>query len=70
MEYTDSNLNTRQLRRKALSALIKQLKSIMDAETTFMNNIPENLTSSQSYETAENAISVFEEALDILDGAY
>ena len=61
---------TRRHRRKALCLIIEQLESIMNAEAAYLNNIPENLQGSETYESAENAVSVLEEALDILDGAY
>ena len=61
---------TRRLRRKALDSLVTELQCIMNAETAYMERMPENLQASQAYEAAENAVSVFEEALDILEGAY
>ena len=61
---------TRQKRRKALCYLINQLKAIMYAENRYLGNIPENLQNSMFYEAAEHSVSSFEEALDILDGAY
>ena len=71
MGATTVNLyETRRLRRKALDSLIRDLTNIMKAETAYMERMPENLQGSQMYEVAENAVSVFEEALDILQGAY
>ena len=71
MGATTVNLyETRRLRRKALDSLIRDLTNIMEAETAYMERMPENLQGSLAYETAENAVSVFEEALDILQGAY
>ena len=61
---------TRQKRRKALSAMIAQLEEIMEAEQGYMSNIPENLQNSGLYEAAEQAVSAMEEALDALGGAY
>lgn len=61
---------TRQKRRMALNALIQQLHSIMCAEQGYLENIPDNLRNSQTYEVAENSVSAFEEALEILEGAY
>lgn len=61
---------TRQKRRKALNALIQLLHSIMCAEQGYLDNIPENLRNSQTYEVAEFSVSAFEEALGILEGAY
>jgi hypothetical protein len=61
---------TRRLRRKALRSLTLRLEAITEAERAYLYNIPENLRNSQSYEAAENAVSVFEEALALLEGAY
>jgi hypothetical protein len=61
---------TRQNRRKALNSLIQQLHAMMCAEQGYLENIPQNFRGSQTYEDAENSISAFEEALEILEGAY
>ena len=71
MGITSANpYETRRLRRRALDLIIKELRNIMKAESDYMERIPENLQGSQTYESAENAVSVYEEALDILQGAY
>ena len=61
---------TRPQRRKAFNAIIEQLRAIMDAEQTYLDNIPENLQCSRFYEAAESSISALDEALDILSEAY
>ena len=61
---------TRPQRRKALNIMIAQLGSIMDAEQSYLDNIPENLQNSRFYDAAEHSISVFDEALNILAEAY
>lgn len=66
----EPDVATRQKRRKALLAVIRQLEAIADAEQDYMNNIPVNLQNSQRYEAAEQAASALEEALDILHNVY
>ncbi len=61
---------TRQRRRKALADLIRLLQAIYDAESAYMDNIPVNLQNSQVYESAERAVTAFNDALDILREAY
>jgi hypothetical protein len=61
---------TRQHRRKAIKSMVKELEEIMDAEQRYMDNIPENLQSSRTYEAAEQTVQALEEALGILTEAY
>ena len=62
--------DTRRKRRKALSALAGQLEAIHDAEQQYLDNIPENLRNSRTYEAAEQTVAGLEEALNILSEAY
>lgn len=62
------------IRRKELDNLVEQLVSIReildnlkDDEQDYMDNMPENLQSSERYEKAENAVSDMELALDSID---
>lgn len=61
---------TRPLRRKALSSLVSQLNSILDAERRYLDNIPDNLQNSRFYDAATATCSSLEEALSSLDEAY
>lgn len=45
------------------------LESVKDEEEEYMENIPENLQSSERYEKAENAVDNLDSALDSLDEA-
>jgi DNA polymerase III delta subunit len=62
--------STRPKRRKALQAQIEKLSAIMEAERSYMENIPENLKGSTFSEAAEQTVSAIEEALDLLAEAY
>jgi len=63
-------VSTRQQRRKALSALIEQLEKIMDAESQYMENIPENLRNSVRYDAASQSTQVLQAAIDGLNEVY
>ena len=63
-------VSTRQQRRKALSKLVKQLEKIMDAESQYLENIPENLQNSIRYEAASQSIQAIQDAIDNLDTVY
>lgn len=63
-------------RRKKIRTIAEQLGEIMtelemlkDEEEEYLNNIPENLQSSERYELAENAIDDIDSACDNLDEA-
>ena len=63
-------------RRKKIRTIAEQLGEIMtelemlkDEEEEYLNNIPENLQSSERYELAENAIDNIDSACDKLDEA-
>jgi len=64
------SLRTRQLRRRAVIMLVRQIEAVMIAEQDYINNIPENLRNSRVYDAAEQTVSALEEALDILNEAY
>lgn len=49
-----------------MSILENKLNDIMEDEQDYLYNIPENLTSSIKYEEAEEAVSVLNEAIDLI----
>ena len=61
---------TRLQRRKAVKHILDLLGSIIDAETQYMENIPQNLRNSRNYDIAEQSLDALEEALDLLENAY
>ena len=65
-----TDVSTRQKRRKAIVAAIKQVEAIADAEEQYFETIPINLQNSQRYEAAEQAVSSLEEALESLHNVY
>jgi len=58
--------STRRRRRTAIKAIIKELESMQIFEESVRDNMPENLQSSAAYDTAEEAVSSIEEAIDAL----
>jgi len=63
-------VNTRKNRRRALFAVISQIELIRDAEELCMDNTPENLCGTKSYEAAEDAVSTLDEVLPMLYDVY
>jgi len=66
----EPKVTTRQQRRKALAVLVEQLGTIMDAESQYMDNIPENLQGSVRYEAASHSVQALQSAIDDLNDAY
>ena len=61
-------------RKKELDKLCEQIEDIKykldiirEDEQTYLDNIPENLQSSERYETAEEAVDALENAVDEFD---
>jgi len=63
-------VDTRQQRRKALGVLVEQLEMVMDAESQYMENIPENLQNSIRYEAAGRSVQALQEAIDNLNEVF
>jgi len=63
-------LATRAGRRKKLYSLIGELELIRDAEQEYKENIPSNLQNSIRYGAAEDCVSVIEDAIESLSGAF
>jgi len=64
------DLSTRRQRRAAIKNLLHQLKRVRDGEERYRNSIPENLQSSPACDTADQCISLLDEAIDLLEAAY
>jgi hypothetical protein len=58
--------STRRRRRAEIRSIIEQLGQIQACEEKVRDNMPENLQGSSAYETAEEAVSSLEEAIDAL----
>lgn len=66
------NNEKRKVLRSALSHIqlaSDMTKSVLSQETDDLNNMPENLEGSQTYEKMEQAVELLEDALDSLEEA-
>ena len=69
-QATPVRIDTRRDRRGAMRSIVLKLVAIRDAEQAYMEAIPENLQGGPAYEDAECAISMMDEAIDLLSEAY
>jgi len=65
-----AGLDTRRQRRAAVNRLTNELTKIIVAEERYRDNIPPNLQGSSLYESADEAVSLMEEAAELLASAY
>ena len=63
-------VGTRAQRRKAVKHILESLGHIIDAETQYMDNMPQNLRNSHNYDIAEQSLASLEDALELLENAY
>jgi len=59
--------STKRQRRTAIAKLARQLEQIRECEDEYRARIPENLQGSCAYDSAEEFISLVDEAIDALD---
>jgi len=64
-----AGLATRRQRRAVVKRIIGQLELVIDAETCYRDSIPANLQGSSVYEAADEAVSLMEEAAELLASA-
>jgi hypothetical protein len=77
-EYTETVKNkvperkyeTKRQRRIAIKGIIQQIEEIKLAQELSRDKIPENLQNSSIYETADECVSMLEEALEQLGAIY
>ena len=62
--------STRPKRRKAVAVIVDQLERIRDAEQTYLDNMPENLSESERAENAKESISILDDVIDQLGTAF
>jgi hypothetical protein len=63
-------LATRGGRRKLLAGARQLIEQVLDAESAYRDNIPENFHGAVNYEAAEQCVADLEEALELLEGAF
>jgi len=57
-------------RRREIERITAAVEDVLERETVYLNNIPENLQNSVRYETAEDCAGYLEAALEYLREAY
>jgi len=62
--------STRRRRREEIGRIADRVEELMDEESTYLQNIPENLQGGQRYSAAEETVEALAEACDLLRGAY
>jgi hypothetical protein len=60
------NYSTRRHRRTAIKSMVNKLEQMKSCEESVLDNTPDNLVDSSTYEATEEAISVLEEAIATL----
>ena len=67
---TIADFATRRQRRNTVNNVIALLTNIRDAEQNYLENVPENLQNSESFEIGEYAVDALEEIIDMLVEVY
>jgi hypothetical protein len=62
--------DTRRKRRHLLTLILYHLEAIKKYEDIYRENIPDNLQTGSAYESAEQAVDILEEAIDLLTDIY
>ena len=65
-----ADFSTRRRRRSAVKRAISQLASIRDAEQKSLDNVPDSLQGTESYEAGELAVDTLDEIIDMLADVY
>ena len=68
--YQDLDFATRHKRREAVKFIIASLTAVRDAEQCCLDNVPESLRCTESFESGEYAVDAIDEIIDLLVGVY
>lgn len=68
--YPDSGFTTRRKRRDAVKAILVCLSSVRNAEQHYLDNVPDNLQNSESFESGEYAVDALDEIIGLLADVY
>jgi hypothetical protein len=69
-QYKDADYCTRRKRRDAVQSILACLTMIRDAERNYLENVPDNLQNSESFEIGECAADALDEIIDLLADVY
>ena len=67
---TKADYDTRRKRRNSVKRILLCLTSIRDAEQNYLDNVPENLVNSESFEVGECAVDALDEIIGLLAEVY
>ena len=67
---TDLGYISRRERRKAVESILATLSAIRGAEQRYLDNVPDNLQCSESFEVGERAVETLEEIISLLTEVY
>ena len=62
--------STRRVRRNAVKRIISSLENIRAAEQNYLDNVPENLENSESFDVGECAVDALDEIIGLLAEVY
>jgi len=65
-----TDYSERRKRRDAVKAILVHLSAIRDAEQKCLDNVPENLQNSDSFEIGECTVDILDETIGLLGDAY
>ena len=68
--YSDLDFTTRRKRREAVISISAYLTAVRDAEQHCLNNVPDNLQSTESFESGEYAVDSLDEIIGLLADVY
>jgi hypothetical protein len=68
--FMSADLSSRGKRRKVVILVIDLLMRIRTAEQTLIERMPLNLHGSTAYDTAEYAIDILDEVIDVISSVY
>jgi hypothetical protein len=70
LPLSDQPIASRPKRRKVMEIMITNLNRIREAESRYLSQIPDNLSSAEAYYAAEEAVELMDEAIDLLASVY
>ena len=65
-----SGFGTRRERRETVRSMISILSAVRDAERRCLDNVPDSLQSTDSFESGEHAVDALDEAIGLLADVY
>jgi hypothetical protein len=67
---TVADYGSRRKRRNAVKSILACVSAVRDAEQNYLENVPDNLQNSESFELGESAVDTFEEVISLLAEVY